>query len=264
MRKNIFTSEQSLIRDIALLLAFFTVVFTVLCSAFELGNGMGTSMLPTLSTNNYSINYKTRKADRGDIVSLITPKEGDATSEITGYALDRHLEVRTTTDLLDGESQLVGEQGDIFEIKNYRYFVNGDPVNTKYTANIKNLKTTIGLNERCYISPYGSDIYTPYYGGIHAFKRVVAVPGDHIVIHDSTLYINGKSVNEPYLSEENHVFPGEVDLILGEDEYFVMGDNCNSSEDSRSVNLGNIKKEYIVGKVWFHMAGGDDGIGRVK
>ena len=44
------------------------------------------------------------------------------------------------------------------------------------------------------------------------------------------------------------------EVTLGEDEYFVLGDNRNNSEDSRYANIGNIKKEYIIGKVWFRVA----------
>ena len=43
----------------------------------------------------------------------------------------------------------------------------------------------------------------------------------------------------------------EEEITVGEDEYFVLGDNRNSSEDSRYANIGNIKKEYIKGKAWF-------------
>ena len=39
------------------------------------------------------------------------------------------------------------------------------------------------------------------------------------------------------------------DVELGEDEYFVMGDNCNNSEDSRVSNIGNIKRSQFVGKI---------------
>ena len=41
---------------------------------------------------------------------------------------------------------------------------------------------------------------------------------------------------------------------LSSDEYFVLGDNRNNSEDSRYANIGNIKKDYIIGKAWFRIA----------
>ena len=40
------------------------------------------------------------------------------------------------------------------------------------------------------------------------------------------------------------------EITVGEDEYFVLGDNRNNSEDSRYANIGNVKREYIIGKVW--------------
>ena len=46
----------------------------------------------------------------------------------------------------------------------------------------------------------------------------------------------------------------EDEITLGDSEYFVMGDNVNNSEDSRYANIGNIKKDYIIGKAWFRIA----------
>ena len=51
------------------------------------------------------------------------------------------------------------------------------------------------------------------------------------------------------------------EIQLGSDEYFVLGDNRNMSEDSRSGNIGAVKKDNIIGKVWFHLAAGDSPIG---
>ena len=54
-----------------------------------------------------------------------------------------------------------------------------------------------------------------------------------------------------YFAEEDILSAGlaAYDVELGEDEYFVMGDNCNNSEDSRVSNIGNIKRSQFVGKI---------------
>lgn len=86
-------------------------------------------------------------------------------------------------------------------------------------------------------------------------KRVVAVPGDTVLIEDGILYVNG----EPF---EDEVAGGTMEdaglaseeITLGADEFFVLGDNRNNSEDSRYANIGNIKKAHIIGKAWFRVA----------
>ena len=54
------------------------------------------------------------------------------------------------------------------------------------------------------------------------------------------------------------------EIQLGSDEYFVLGDNRNMSEDSRSGNIGAVKKDTIAGKVWFHLSCDEEGTGFVN
>ncbi len=85
-------------------------------------------------------------------------------------------------------------------------------------------------------------------------RRVVGVPGDTVQIIDGALYINGELYQETIIvaaMEEAGI--AEKEITLGADEYFVLGDNRNNSEDSRYANIGNVKKEYIVGKAWLHI-----------
>ena len=94
-------------------------------------------------------------------------------------------------------------------------------------------------------------------------KRVVAVPGDKVRIADGTLYVNGqesKWVTERILDAGI----AENDLILGNREYFCIGDNPNNSEDSRSANIGPVEESDIIGKAWFHLKSDTDGIGFIK
>ena len=83
-------------------------------------------------------------------------------------------------------------------------------------------------------------------------RRVIGVPGDKLQIKDGAVYINGKLYDEKIevaAMEESGLAGTEI--VLGEGEYFVLGDNRNNSEDSRYANIGNVKKEYIIGKAWF-------------
>lgn len=80
-------------------------------------------------------------------------------------------------------------------------------------------------------------------------KRVIGVPGDTVQIKNGTVYVNGKVFDEKIEAASiEHAELAEDEIEVGEDEFFVLGDNRNNSEDSRYANIGNVKKEYIVGK----------------
>ncbi len=83
-------------------------------------------------------------------------------------------------------------------------------------------------------------------------KRVIGVPGDTVLIKDGAVYVNGELFEEKV--EAAAILDAELaseKIVLEEDEYFVLGDNRNNSEDSRYANIGNVKKEYMIGKAWF-------------
>ena len=92
-------------------------------------------------------------------------------------------------------------------------------------------------------------------------KRVVAVPGDTVVIKGGRLFVNGEKYDD-VADTESITYSGlaETQLTIGEDEYFVLGDNRNNSEDSRYQSIGLISKKQIKGKVWFKLSFGDFGI----
>jgi signal peptidase I len=85
-------------------------------------------------------------------------------------------------------------------------------------------------------------------------KRVIAVPGDHLRIVNGTVCINGHVLDEPYLPEAwqtDTTWNGGAERVMASNEYFVMGDNRNRSQDSRI--FGPITRDRIDGKAWFRI-----------
>lgn len=79
-------------------------------------------------------------------------------------------------------------------------------------------------------------------------KRVVAVEGQRVEIKSGTLYIDGKAVKEPYLSENSKVTSDFGPVTIKKDSLFVMGDNRNNSSDSRV--WGMLPEENLIGKAF--------------
>lgn len=95
-------------------------------------------------------------------------------------------------------------------------------------------------------------------------KRVIAVPGQTVHITDGILYVDGKPYGDDATDLIASAGIAENEIKLGSDEYFVLGDNFNSSEDSRSANIGPIHKSTIIGRAWFHFGNSEEGWGFVK
>lgn len=92
-------------------------------------------------------------------------------------------------------------------------------------------------------------LHYPNRGNEKFVKRVIGVPGDTIVVENGVLSVNGVVYDESYLTDSRtkKFDRSSFTVTLGEDEYFVMGDNRDNSNDSRSV--GVIHKSQFVGKV---------------
>ena len=83
-------------------------------------------------------------------------------------------------------------------------------------------------------------------------KRIIGLPGETVQIKDNLVYIDGipLTTDEP-LGHATIAGVAEYPIELGDDEYFLLGDNRESSEDSRFSGIGMIKREQLTGKVWF-------------
>ena len=94
-------------------------------------------------------------------------------------------------------------------------------------------------------------------------KRIIGLPGETVQIQDGQVLINGQVLEEKGITME---VDGEMvkaqkkialaglaenPVVLGADEYFLLGDNRDSSEDSRFANVGNVKESQLIGTVWF-------------
>ena len=95
------------------------------------------------------------------------------------------------------------------------------------------------------------DLCAFYYSNKILIKRIIATPGDYIWINpDGTVYLNGTELDEPYVSEKAL---GECDvefpMQIIEKSYFMMGDQRQTSIDSRSSVIGNISQDQIIGKI---------------
>lgn len=93
-----------------------------------------------------------------------------------------------------------------------------------------------------------------YQDNTYCIKRIIGLPGETVQILSGMVYIDGMRLDEHYGNEimEN---PGiaEEPLTLGEDEYFVLGDNRNNSSDSRASDVGLIHRKDLIGRAWIRV-----------
>jgi signal peptidase I len=96
----------------------------------------------------------------------------------------------------------------------------------------------------------------PFDGRVYYIKRIIGLPLEKLIIEESKITVFDKKhpqgfvLNEDYL--KNHYTLGKIEVSLGPDEYFVLGDNREVSYDSRK--WGPVKRERIVGRVVFQFS----------
>ena len=90
-----------------------------------------------------------------------------------------------------------------------------------------------------------------YKENTYYIKRIIGMPGETVQIIDGEVYIDGELLGENYGAEvmANAGIAAEP-IELGEDEYFVLGDNRNHSSDSRDPNVGVLTRDELIGRAW--------------
>ena len=93
------------------------------------------------------------------------------------------------------------------------------------------------------------DVIVFYLSGQESIRRICGLPGETVSISKGNLYINDVLIDSFDLKNS---LSSNIDqnVKLGDDEYYVLGDNLDSSNDSRFPDVGNIKRANIKGKVW--------------
>ena len=95
----------------------------------------------------------------------------------------------------------------------------------------------------------------PYRGmeKTYYIKRIIGLPGETVQVIDGYIYIDGKKLDESYgleVIDPDKYGTAANPVVLGEDEYFVMGDNRNASADSREPEVGFLHKDEFIGRAW--------------
>lgn len=136
------------------------------------------------------------------------------------------------------------------------------------TMQESSMEPTISVGEKYFMNRVIYRISSPKRGDIIVFRtngsddaalhirRVIGLPGETVQIVDGRILINGEAYRE-----QGQDFPAMVNaglaanpVSLETNEYFVLGDNRNNSEDSRYGEIGTVNKKYISGKLWFQVA----------
>lgn len=134
------------------------------------------------------------------------------------------------------------------------------------TMQESSMEPTLAIGDKYFMNRLVYRISEPERGDMIAFRnngsanaalhirRVIALPGETVQIVKGEILINGEAYREfgEYPKIVNAGIAANL-ITLEDDEYFVLGDNRNNSEDSRYAEIGNVNKKYIVGKLWYKM-----------
>lgn len=91
-----------------------------------------------------------------------------------------------------------------------------------------------------------------YEENTYYIKRIIGLPGETVQVVNGYTYVNGELLESDIYGAEVMEDPGiaENPITLGEDEYFVLGDNRNHSSDSRDPSVGVLTRDDLIGKAW--------------
>lgn len=140
------------------------------------------------------------------------------------------------------------------------YFLASRYVVTAVVIQGRSMMPTLKDGEHYYLNRWQYLMMAPKRGDIvvikdpghddFAVKRIVAQPFDWINIKNGILYVNGRRLDEPYLAKETRTDTPDLKekwIQLGKDQYYMLGDNRENSEDSRFY--GRVMRENIIGKL---------------
>jgi len=163
-------------------------------------------------------------------------------------------EKSTAQNILGTIAYIIGVCVFVFLILHFvgqRTVVNGSSMDTTL-ANGQNLVMD-KLSYRFHDPERYDIIVFPYQHAENTYyiKRIIGLPGETVQVIDGYMYINGKKLDEHYGAEvmEDPGIAAEP-IKLGDDEYFVLGDNRNHSSDSRVASVGVLTRDMLIGRAW--------------
>ncbi len=127
----------------------------------------------------------------------------------------------------------------------------------------ESMEPTYAAGDRLLVNRVSYRISSPKSGDVIAFKprsnvnasysikRVIAVPGDTIYIENGRIYVNDEIYKDSVSTDTiDNAGIASSPITVGENQYFVLGDNRTASEDSRYESIGLVSDQDILGKIW--------------